>query len=252
MTTETLLLAVATAVAAGLVGSFAVIRRMALAADAISHIALPGIGIALALHVNPLFGALVALVIGAVLIWGLEEQTGLPTDTIIGVVFSVSLAIGSMLATGEELVEALFGGRGGLTPTEAAIGAVASAAVIAFVLRERHRLVVALVSPDMARTSGINVRRLNLGYILMFALTVALGLRHFGVLLIGALIIIPAATARRLATHLSEMLAMAAVIAALTTIAGFVLAARLDREPGPIVVTLAAVAFALSFVRRRR
>jgi zinc transport system permease protein len=63
-----------------------------------------------------------------------------------------------------------------------------------------------LVSPDLARTAGIDVRRLNLVFLLMFALTIALGLRYLGVLLMGALIIKPAASAKRVARNLNEML----------------------------------------------
>ena len=106
MQVDALVLAVATAAAAGLVGCFAVMRRMALASDAISHVALPGIGLAMLFGVHPLLGALVALAGGAILIWTLEEQTRIPTDTIIGVVFSAALAIGSMMTPPEELMAA--------------------------------------------------------------------------------------------------------------------------------------------------
>jgi len=238
MQIDALLLATVTAVAAGLVGCYAVMRRMALASDALSHVALPGIGIALVAGLHPMLGALVALFLGALLVWTLEEQTRIPTDTI-------------MMSSGDELVSVLFGRTGKITLIEAAFTVLAAGRVISFMLRERHRLVVSLVSPDMARTSGINVRRLNLGYMLMFALTIGLGLRNLGVLLMGSLIIIPAATARRLATHLSQMLWLAAVIAATTTALGFLLAAHLHREPGPVIVSLAALVFALTFLRRR-
>jgi ABC-type Mn2+/Zn2+ transport system permease subunit len=251
MHVDALLLATLTAIAAGLVGCFAVMRRMALASDALSHVALPGIGVALAIGLHPLIGALVALVFGALLVWTLDEQTRIPTDTIIGVVFSAALAVGAMtMKSGDELINVLFGRTGDITLLESAFTVLAAARIVSFMLRERHRLVMALVSPDMARTSGVNVRRLNLGYLMMFALTVALGLRHLGVLLMGSLIIIPAATARRLATHLSQMLTISVVIAAGTTILGFLLAGQLHREPGPVIVTLASLVFALSFLRR--
>jgi ABC-type Mn2+/Zn2+ transport system permease subunit len=251
MTTETIIVSLATAVAAGLIGCFAVMRRMALAADALSHVALPGIGVALAFHVHPLFGAAAMLFFGALLVWALEDQTRIPTDTIIGVVFSAALAVGSMITSGEALVEVLFGQTGTPSWTEAAFGLVAALTVIVFVVRQRHRLIVALVSPDLARTAGTDIRRLNLVYLLMFALTVALGLRHLGVLLMGSLIIIPAATARRMAKHLAQMLILAAALAAVTTLAGTALAGYLNREAGPIIVSLAAIGFALTFLRRR-
>jgi zinc transport system permease protein len=192
-----ILLPAAMAAAAGLVGCFAVMRRMTLAADAISHVALPGIGLALIFRIDPILGAFAMLLVGTVLIWALETRTGISTETIIGVVFSVALAIGSMIATGEQLIEALFGGAGVLTAPGAALALAASVAVIAFILTQRERLIVALISPEIALTCGIDVERLNLLYLLTFAATVALGLRYLGVLLMGSLIIIPAATARR-------------------------------------------------------
>ena len=191
------------AVAAGLVGCFAVMRRMTLAADAISHVALPGIGVALLLHVYPIVGALVMLFLGTILIWVLEIKTKISTETVIGVVFTLALAIGSFLTSGEELIDALFGAPGNLTGWEIAFGLIGAAIVIALILVLKNALIVSLVSPDIASTSGINVTVLDLTFLLAFALTIALGIRFLGVLLMGSLIIIPAVTARRLATNLS-------------------------------------------------
>src|SRR5690348_7027328 len=95
------------AVAAGLIGSFAVMRRMVFAADPMSHIALPGVGIALILHLNPLWGALALLLAGAVLIWAVERRIRIATDAVIGVTFAVALAVGSIITSGEELIDAL-------------------------------------------------------------------------------------------------------------------------------------------------
>src|SRR5690348_11654282 len=110
MTSETIALSAAMAVAAGLVGCFAVMRRMALSADALSHVALPGIGAALALHVHPVLGAFTMLFFGALLVWALEDRARVATETLIGVVFSTALAVGSMIASGDDLIDALFGG----------------------------------------------------------------------------------------------------------------------------------------------
>jgi ABC-type Mn2+/Zn2+ transport system permease subunit len=250
MTIEILLLSITMAVAAGLVGSFAVMRRMGLAADPMSHIALPGIGIALALHINPLFGAVAMLLFGALLVWGLEEKARLGTEAIIGVLFSVALALGSMMTSGEELIDALFGGAGVLRWPEICFGLIASSAVIAFIVTQRNRLVVMIVSPDVARTAGIDVRLLDLLYLETFALTIALGLRFLGVLLMGALIIIPAATAKRLARNLTGMLVLAVSIAVATTLAGTWLASFFHRQTGPFIVVVAGACFVLSFLRR--
>jgi ABC-type Mn2+/Zn2+ transport system permease subunit len=247
-----LALSIGMAVAAGLVGCFAVMRRMALASDAMSHVALPGIGLALVLHLHPALGGLAALLVGTLLIWGLERQTRISTETLIGVVFSLALAVGSMLATGDELVDALLGAPGTLEPWELALGLAGAAAVAVFVLTQRSRLVIALVSSDIARTTGIPVARLELLYLLAFSLTVALGLRYLGVLLMGSLVIIPAATAKHLARSLDGMFAIAVAVAVSSTLAGEVLAASIHRPTGPVIIAIAAALFLASLLARRR
>ena len=250
MNIEALLLSVLVAIAAGLVGCFAVMRRMALAADALSHVALPGIGVALALHIHPIFGAAAMLFFGALLVWAMDSKARVATEAMIGVLFSVALAVGSMTTSGEDLIDALFGGTGTLGWPEIVFGTLASGGIIAFVVTQRNRLVIALVSTDVARTAGIDIRRLNLLYLETFALTIALGLRFLGVLLMGALIIIPAATAKRLAGNLKGMFIIAVAVATISTVAGTYLASQFHHETGPMIVSVAGTCFALSFFRR--
>ena len=245
-----LLMPAAMAVAAGLVGSIAVMRRMALASDALSHVALPGVAIAILLRWNPLLGGLVALVLGTLLVWALERRTRIPTEAVIGVIFSLALAVGSMLASGDELIHALFGAPASVGAAETAVGVAASVLVVAFVMRARSRLVVALVSPDLARTCGIDVPRLDLLFLLAFGLTVALGLRYLGVLLMGSLVIIPAATAMHVARGLGSMQAIAVAIAVASTIGGALLAPRVQLGMGPVVITIAAAFFFASLLIR--
>ena len=152
MTWTGLVLSIGMAAAAGLVGCFAVMRRMALASDAMSHVALPGIGIAVAFHFHPLLGGVAALGAGTALVWGLQRGTHIATETIIGVVFSLALALGSMLATGEELIDALLGTPSALEPWELAAGLAGVAAVAGFVLTQRNRLVLAQVSSYWQQT----------------------------------------------------------------------------------------------------
>jgi ABC-type Mn2+/Zn2+ transport system permease subunit len=244
-----LALSVGMAAAAGLIGSFAVMRKMTLAADAISHVALPGIGVALLLNVHPILGALVMLFVGTLLIWSLQTRTRISIETVVGVVFTVALAIGTFVTPGEELIDALFGRPGNLGGWELGLGIVGAAIVIAFVLVMKDALIVALVSADIARTSGVNVARLNLVYLLAFALTVALGLRFLGVLLMGSLVIIPAATARRLAGNLNQMLWVSASVAIISTLLGIYMSGLLHRETGPLIVSVAGAIFALSLLK---
>jgi len=126
------------------------------------------------------------------------------------------------------------------------------AAIVAFVLTQRSRLVLALVSRDIARTAGIAVGRLELLYMLAFVLTVALGLRYLGVLLMGSLVIIPAATAKHVVRNLDAMFAVAVGVAVASTLLAEIVAPALHRPTGPVIITLAAAAFLGSLLVRRR
>ena len=174
------------------------------------------------------------------------------TETVIGVVFSAALAAGSMMATRDELLDALLGAPGALSGVEAGLGIAAALVIVAFVLSQRQQLVVALVSTDLARTSGVRVERLELAFLFAFALTVGLGLRYLGVLLMGSLIIIPAATAKHLARSLDGMLGASVALAVASTWSGEVLADRLNRSSGPVIIAVASVLFFASLLLRHR
>lgn len=249
---SSVVLPVVVAVAAGLMGAFALMRRMTLAADALSHVALPGIGVAVLLRADPLAGAVVALIAGAIVIWALERRANVGTEAIIGVVFSAALAIGALLITGDELIDALFGTSTAAPLWETAIAFVAAVSVIAFLIGMREQLVVMFMSADIASTTGIRVRRLSLLYLLAFALTVALGLRYLGALLMGSLVIIPATAARQVARNLTQMLTLSAIAAVVATLGGTTVAAVVHRPSGPLIVAFASALFVLALVVRPR
>jgi len=103
-----IMLALLFAVAAGLVGSFGLMKRMLLAGDVMSHLALPGFGLAFLLKINPLLGAATTLFLGTLLIWHLQKTTGLATENVIGVVFAAALGIGAAITPSDELVDVFF------------------------------------------------------------------------------------------------------------------------------------------------
>src|SRR3989344_5777276 len=125
------------------------------------------------------------------------------------------------------------------------IGVVASCLVIVFILKKRHALTLALVSKDLAKTTGINTRRLNLYFLLIFAITIILGLRYLGVLLMGSLIIIPPAIARNLAENLNGMLLLSVLTAILSMASVYNLAL------GPVVIGIAGVIFLLTLFLKK-
>ena len=259
--TYSIILVLLTAVAAGLVGSFALMKRMSLAGDVVSHIALPGLGIAFLLKINPMLGAAVALFLGTLLIWHLQKSATMTTDVAIGVIFTAALAIGTVLTPSEDLIEALFGGFQSLTFFWFLAGMVAVAVVIGFVMMSRHKLILSLFSPELAAATGVNVSLLNLFFLMVFSLTVLLGLRFLGALLVGALIIVPAAIGRQLTHTLNAFLLTSSLASVLSVALGFTLSrfyphftiahVTLNLALGPAIIAVATVLFLLSLLRKK-
>jgi ABC-type Mn2+/Zn2+ transport system permease subunit len=241
------------AAAAGLVGSFALMKRMSLASDVVSHLALPGIGIALVFHLNPVLGAASTLFVGTLLVWSIEKKTGIATEAVIGVVFAASLAVGALITPTEDLEEVLFGRMHALTWLECAVGSAAAVAVIGLVLARRQRLALALFSPDIAAATGVNIDRLNLEFLLLFSLTILLCLKFLGALLAGALLMIPAATGRKMARGLNSFLKYSTLSGVTAIIAGLFVSARLTAmgSTGPTIVLAAVAIFIAASLRRK-
>lgn len=254
-------LALLTALAAGLIGSFALMKRMSLAGDVISHIALPGLGLALVFHINPLVGAAATLLLGTFLIWHLQKGGTITTEVAIGVIFTAALAVGTLITPSEDLIEALFGGFQSLTLSWFLMGILGVAGIIMFIWTFRHQLIIGLFSPDLAAATNINVSRVNLHYLLMFSLTVLLGLRFLGALLVGALIIIPAAIGRQLTHTLTAFLAVSSVASVLSVAIGFSInryyptlsvgPMALNLSLGPAIIAVATLFFLFSLLRRK-
>lgn len=246
-----IILALVSAGAAGLIGSFALMKRLSLAGDVISHIALPGIGLAILYGINPVLGGAATLLLGTIIIWRVEEKTALTTEVAIGVIFASSLALGALITPKENLEEALFGGLGGLSLLEFVLGLSFAAIVFLAVWLLKNRLIIGTFSSDLAATTKTNLKLLNLFFLLIFSLTIILGLRFLGALLMGSLIIIPAAAARQIVHTLGKFLSLSSVFSVLSVAIGFALSKNYGLELGPAVVVVAASIFGLSLLRRR-
>lgn len=248
-----LVLALCFAMAAGLIGCFALMKRMLLASDVISHLALPGLGAAFLLRVNPLYGAAVTLFLGTFLVWQLQKKTGLATDASIGVVFAAALAVGAAITPDGDMIDALFGGLGSVSGMGFALGVIASAAVVIAVFLMKDRLTLSTFSAELAASSGIHVDRLDLIYLLVFSLTVLVGLRFMGALLASSLIILPAAAARQFADRLSNFFIVSAAISVVSILVGFFFNTYIFHLStiAPATVMFAALVFGASLLARR-
>ncbi len=241
-----------TAIISGLVGVFVLTRRMSLAGDALSHIALPGIGLALMLKLDPLLGGGMALVLGALLVWSIEKRTNIPTETIIGVIFSTSLALGSLLInSGEELLDALFGDISKLTLSESVAGIIISIILAFIIFKLKDRFTLSFISEDIAKTSGLNVSAINLGFLIIFVLSIILGLKFLGVLLMGSLIIIPAASSRNIAKSFNSDLLISSLLSLLSVFVGLFISKEYGLTLGAVIVSVSAFIFFLTVIFKK-
>ncbi len=249
-----LILAVFFSLAAGLVGCVALMKRMLLASDVISHLALPGLGLAFLFHVSPIAGGAATLFLGTFLIWKLQKQTGLATETALGVTFAASLAIGAAVTPSKDLAESLFGELPEISLTGFFLGVFGVLVVVGAIFALRDQFTLSIFSPDLAAVTGVHTTRLDLYFLLLFSLTVLIGLRFMGALLGSALIIIPSATARQLTGKLPNFIALAAAISALSVTGGFLLNLYVFKfsTAGPTIAIFAALFFAVSLLKARQ
>lgn len=244
------LAALGTAVAASLLGCFVVWRRMAYFGDATAHAAILGVAAALAFQTSVLAGVAVVALAMALAIWWLTGR-GHAMDAMLGVVAHGALALGlvavALIPGARVNLDAyLFGDV--LTVTRADLAVIwGGAAVVAAVLWAHwSALLTATLNPDLAHAAGIDPRREQLVLTLLLAAVVAVAIKVVGALLITALLIIPAATARPFARTPEGMAGLALATGALAALGGLRLSLWLDTPVGPTIVCVAAALFALA------
>ena len=238
------------AAGASLLGSFAILKRMALVGDALGHVALPGLALALIYNINPFIGAVAFLLVTVIGIWLVQMRSTLSLDTIVGVFFTASLALGALITPEHELLEALFGNVLDLGWRESAASITISLGVIVVILALHKKFTLNMVSGELAHSAGINTARLDLVYLLIFAVTVALGIRFVGALMMGSLVIIPAAAAKNVARSLRAFLMLSVVIGVASAFSGIIVSYRSGLSPGPVFILICAAIFALTLVIR--
>ena len=246
-----LIVAVLIGVGAGYLGSFMVLRRMSLVGDALSHVALPGISLALLWDVNPFFGAFAALFLATVGIWALGRRTELPSEALVGIFFTLSLAVGLLLTPEPELLEALFGDISKVSMTDLLITISSVIVIIAIISVINRGLIISTLSKDLAKSMNVSVDKINFLFLIMVSLVVALGLKVAGTLLMGSLVIIPAAAAKNISVSISRYVFLAALFGALASVGGIFAAGFLSIPAGPSIVLTGGLIFFITLVFRR-
>ncbi|MBI2062997.1 MAG: metal ABC transporter permease [Candidatus Yanofskybacteria bacterium] len=238
-----LISAIFVGIASGYLGSFMVLKRMALVGDALSHVALPGIALALLFNINPFLGAFATLFAGIIGIWLIEHKTELPAESVVGLFFTFSLAVGLLITPEEELLEALFGDIATISGTDALLAIIFSLTVLFIMKSISKGFILGTISKDLAKASGIKVARDNFIFMILVALIVALGIKSVGTLLMGALVIIPAIASKNITSNMYSYTKTSAAIGLVSLVGGIILATRFGLPPGPIAVLTSTAIF---------
>ena len=243
------------AIMAGPLGSFVVWRRMAFFGDTLAHGALLGVTLGVLTDIDPLLALVLGCVVLALLLLPLQRSSRVSSDTLLGIVSHSTLALGMValsLAEGirVDMMGYLFGDLLAVGQRDVLWMALAALVVCALLAWQWRGLVAVTVSAELAAMDGYPAQRLNVLLVVLLALVVALAMKVVGILLVSALLIIPAATARSLASTPVQMALGAIVIGVFAVIAGLLASFYWDTPAGPGVVVAAASVFVVSLLRR--
>jgi ABC-type Mn2+/Zn2+ transport system permease subunit len=240
-----------------LLGVFVVIRRSAFFGDAVAHASLAGVAIGVLAGLPPLpLAAAVAVGIGLSL-HRLERVSRLSLDTILGFVLPFFMAIGVIVLSltpgyQPELLSYLFGSILAVSWNGLATIAIISVAVAVALAVVGRRLIFATFDADGAQVAGIEVGRLLALYHVMLALIVVASISIVGIVLVNALLVIPAATAKLRARSLAEMFVIAPVLGTGSVLMGLLGSYWLDMPSGPAIVVVAGILFLVAWAMRAR
>jgi zinc transport system permease protein len=238
--------------AAAPLGCFVVWRRMAYFGDATAHASILGVALALAFNTSVFGGVLAVALIMALAVSALNGR-GYAMDTLLGVMAHSSLAFGLVAVSfidgiRIDLMAYLFGDILAVSRGDLLVIFGGAALVLVLLFVRWSALLTATLNPDLATAAGISPRKEQLILSLALAMVVAVAIKVVGVLLIAAMLLIPAATARPFARTPERMAVIAVIIGALSVLGGLQFALHFDTPTGPSIVCIAACLFCASTV----
>ena len=239
------------AATAGPLGSLVVWRRMAFFGDTLAHGALLGITLGILLDLNITLALVFSCSVLALILLQLDKYTGIASDTLLGILSQSSLAIGLVVLSffdnvRIDLMAYLFGDLLAVNQNDLLWIFAGGSFVIALLIWQWRGLLASTVSEELATIDGYPVKRLKAMLVLLLALVVAISMKIVGVLLISALLIIPAAAARPLAKSPEQMAMLASLIGMISVGAGMAFSFIWDTPTGPSIVVCAAGLFVVS------
>jgi len=242
-----------TGVALSLLGVFLVLRRLSLLGDGMSHVALSGIALGLAMNANPLYIAVPVTAASSLAIARLTVGTGLHGDAAIGMVSALGLSAAAVIASlsggfNADLMGYLFGSILSVGPHDLAWSAALFAATGAGIFLFRRELACMAFDEHYAAVAGFGSHTLNQAFVVLTGTAVVIAARITGALLVSAMLIIPPASALMLARSFRQTLWLSAAVSALAVLAGAALSFTLNIPTGASIVLCALALFCVCYI----
>lgn len=243
-------------IACGIIGSYVVVKRISALTGGISHSAFGGIGLGYYLGVNPLIGAIIFSLLSALSIGWLTKKYKQREDTLIGGMWSFGMAVGVLfiyLTPGysADLFSWLFGNILLITQQDLLLMGLLNITIVAAVWASYDSLLAISFDEEYAETIGLPVKQLYLLLLCLIALTIVVLIRVVGIILLIALMTLPAATAGLYTKKLKRMMMAATVLGAATTTTGIWLSYILDLPAGAIIILLTTCIYFTSLIIKK-
>jgi manganese/iron transport system permease protein len=237
------------------VGIFVILRGLAFLGDAISHAAFPGVVIAFLLKVNIVLGGSIAAVASALTIGLVARRSGLREDAAIGIVYSGMFALGVVIFSGikaytGDLLGILFGNVLGINDEQLVILVVAVAIIAGVVTFLWKELIFVSFDPTGAAAAGLPVLVYDTLLLGVVGVTIAVSVQIVGIILVAAMLVTPAATARLVSRDLRTMLLVSVGVAVASGIGGLYFSYFLNSASGGTIVLVATALFGLVWLLR--
>ena len=234
-----------------LIGVFLVQRRLALLGDGMGHVAIAGVGLAFLTGTEPVITALFVSILGALILELVRHKSRSAGDLALALIFYGGIAGGVLLTSlaggkaSTALNQYLFGSLSTVSTQDFVALAVAAVALVVILVRYGNQIFAMSLDSETARVQGIRVTAMSVLLTSMAAVTVVVGMRTVGLLLVSAIMIVPVAAAQQLTHSFKTTGLLASAIGMVSATGGLTLSFYVDVPPGPTIVLLALAIFVL-------
>jgi len=239
------------ALACALLGVFLILRRDAMIGHGLAHIMFAGVALGLLINVLPLLAALAVGILAALVIMTLKEKAGVYGDTAIAILSSIGFALGIMIVSlsnrfNVDLLSYLFGDILAIDRTEVWLSVALAGSVLVVIILFYRRFMFMTFDRESAKAAGMKVKRLDSLLTVLSAVTVVLGMKVAGLLLVSALLVLPSAAGLQIASSFKKAMFWASCFSLLSVVLGLLAAFSLDFPASGTIVLLAGLFFLLS------